>query len=178
VDVLRYIPVEMVGIALVVGAAAGLPGAAALLRGDLRVAVRQFAVSGLIGWALVVMALTLLGGGIGREVDLAPGAGIREQLSNINRSLGLINLIGNVLMFVPGGFLLVTALRWTPARAIAVLVAASVAIEVFQYAEGRAADIDDLILNATGAVVGAAIGWFSVRVWRARQQRMGLLSPG
>jgi glycopeptide antibiotics resistance protein len=99
-------------------------------------------------------------------------------LSNINRSLGLINLIGNVLMFVPGGFLLVTALRWTPARAIAVLVAASVAIEVFQYAEGRAADIDDLILNATGAVVGAAIGWFSVRVWRARQQRMGLLSPG
>lgn len=62
---------------------------------------------------------------------------------------------GNVILFAPFGFLpavLWRGSRWYKALAIAVCVTA--AIESWQYFIGRTFDVDDLLLNAAGALLG------------------------
>jgi glycopeptide antibiotics resistance protein len=67
-----------------------------------------------------------------------------------------VNIIGNVLAFVPLGVLLPGILRrhsWLVVASIAALVSA--AIEVLQWTLGlRVADIDDVLLNTLGALAG------------------------
>jgi glycopeptide antibiotics resistance protein len=69
----------------------------------------------------------------------------------------IVNIPGNVLALAPLGILLplVTGARWS-ARSIALAgFALSFSIEVAQYLSGRRiADIDDVILNTLGAVLG------------------------
>ncbi|MDQ0257537.1 glycopeptide antibiotics resistance protein [Evansella vedderi] len=72
-------------------------------------------------------------------------------------------LVGNVLLFIPFGFLLPLFVeRWKtndkPVRMFPVVVAAmclSIAIEINQFVfTYRVANIDDVILNTTGALIG------------------------
>ena len=68
-------------------------------------------------------------------------------------------LVGNVAMFVPLGFFLplVTRVR---SRGKVLLTAAAVPLccEILQLLFGRSFDVDDLICNFAGIVIGAAIG--------------------
>lgn len=82
-----------------------------------------------------------------------------------------INLLGNIVVFVPLGFGLVGALGWNRLRVAvggAVLggFAFSLMIELLQLAlPGRTTDIDDLIFNTLGAAIGAAgyaLLWFTL----------------
>lgn len=67
-------------------------------------------------------------------------------------------LLGNVVMYLPMGFLLMWTLRRaTYLKAIAIGFNISLATELFQPIVGRSFDTDDLILNGIGVVVGAAI---------------------
>jgi len=79
---------------------------------------------------------------------------------------GKISTIGyllNIFMFIPFGFLL--SVMWEKMRKISYVVLAgllfSAFIELSQLPSGRSADIDDLILNTIGAVVG----FFLYKVW-------------
>lgn len=119
-----------------------------------------------ITWALlgvcvlVILAMTGRGalGNVDGEFSWRLGESIGGELRNINRELGLLNLFGNVLMFVPVGWL--TALL---ARGRGFVVGAlsavglSIAIEIWQMLSGSFGDIDDVVLNAAGGLIGAVL---------------------
>lgn len=68
----------------------------------------------------------------------------------------LFQVGANIAMFVPLGFLLPVAagrMRSFPKTALAVL-AVTVSIETTQYFIGRSADIDDVIMNFFGGILG------------------------
>jgi glycopeptide antibiotics resistance protein len=76
-----------------------------------------------------------------------------------------VNLVGNVVAFVPFG-VLVPRCRTRPTSAWSVglvALALSGAIELAQYLSGRRiADIDDVLLNVAGALLGyglAGVAW-------------------
>ena len=100
-----------------------------------------------------------------------PGAGIRAALGNVNRGLGLVNVLGNVAMFVPLGFLLPLATRVGPGGDVALCAALSTSIELSQAMLGRNLDVDDVLLNTLGAAVGATSGGALVALvhWRRRR---------
>jgi glycopeptide antibiotics resistance protein len=79
----------------------------------------------------------------------------------------LKHVVGNVLLFMPLGWLL--PLLWDGAistgRIVAVAGSTSLAIEVCQLSiPGRMSTIDDVILNALGAGIGAMILFWGERV--------------
>ena len=79
----------------------------------------------------------------------------------------IINLVGNVVMFIPLGYLLPRLFR--PMRCFLLLsvstVVSIVLIEVLQLYTGLGScDVDDLILN----VIGVSIGYLLNLIWRIR----------
>ena len=65
------------------------------------------------------------------------------------------NVIGNMLMFIPFGFLISYFLKLEKPYSIIILsFITSVTIEVTQLLIGRVFDIDDLILNVIGGFIG------------------------
>ena len=65
------------------------------------------------------------------------------------------NVIGNILIFIPFGYLIGSYVN--PKKCFAVLVTTlltSVTIEFVQLKIGRAFDIDDIILNVLGGILG------------------------
>lgn len=64
-------------------------------------------------------------------------------------------LLGNIIMFMPIGFF--PALlwrRWKCWKSVLLGFCTSVSIEFIQFFIGRSTDIDDVILNTTGAIIG------------------------
>ncbi|QTX05644.1 VanZ family protein [Agromyces archimandritae] len=111
-----------------------------------------------------VLAVTMLGGSGGSGIpNLTPGDTIVPQLTNPDYPLGRFNVIGNLAVFVPIGWLvaLLAAPRLTAGSRVLVGAAAgtllSIAIEITQGLTGRVADIDDVILNGVGALAGAVV---------------------
>ena len=65
------------------------------------------------------------------------------------------NVIGNMLLFVPYGFFVAYFLKLERPRAAIILsLLVSITIEVTQLLIGRVFDIDDIILNFVGAILG------------------------
>lgn len=65
------------------------------------------------------------------------------------------NIIGNVLLFVPYGFFASFYIELkNPVKAFILVLAASVSIEVTQLAIGRVFDVDDILLNVVGGMIG------------------------
>ena len=120
-------------------------------------AVRDTARTLLAGALVAILALTLSRAEGEGGVNLIPFRGIVNELGNINSELGMLNLAGNVLMFVPVGLIAPLALRWGVGRVVTCAFALSVAIEGIQLVLGRSSDVDDVILNTLGALIGAAI---------------------
>jgi glycopeptide antibiotics resistance protein len=94
----------------------------------------------------------------GSRINLHPFVEIRRGLRS-SSDAAMANLYGNIAMFVPIGLLLVWL--WTSpliARIIMATIAGaglSLIIELTQLTLGRVADIDDVILNGSGALLGA-----------------------
>ena len=85
---------------------------------------------------------------------LTPFQEIRRALNHMSY-WGLFMLLGNIIMFMPLGFF--PALLWRKWRWWKSLLAGfctSVSIEFIQFFIGRSTDIDDVILNTTGALAG------------------------
>lgn len=68
------------------------------------------------------------------------------------------NIIGNVLMFVPYGFFasLYVDIKH-PIKAFILIFVASLSIETTQLMIGRVFDVDDILLNVTGGMIGYVI---------------------
>jgi glycopeptide antibiotics resistance protein len=74
---------------------------------------------------------------------------------NIGSSLFYRNVIGNMAMFVPFGFFTSYYVKIKkPLLAIFLVAFASISIEVTQLLIGRVFDIDDIILNNIGGLIG------------------------
>ena len=65
------------------------------------------------------------------------------------------NIIGNILMFIPFGFFTSYYLKLEKKRTIFCLtLIVSIIIELIQLKIGRAFDVDDIILNMVGSIIG------------------------
>lgn len=131
-------------------------------------------------WVLLAMSVTgilvaTLGFSVGDPdspagINLTPFVEIRRGLEHSHDGAVAANLYGNIIMFLPVGALLVWL--WTSpllARiAMATIAGAglSVAIELTQLTLHRVADIDDVILNGGGALLGAIVAALAVLVYR------------
>ncbi len=95
-----------------------------------------------------------------RSYNLVPFKTIIQYATAFhNRNIAVTNLLGNVAAFVPMGFL--PPFAWKRlSRFLPVLVlaaATSIVIEALQYITGAgSADIDDVILNTAGGILGYA----------------------
>ena len=68
------------------------------------------------------------------------------------------NVIGNIMLFIPFGFLSSYLLKNRKFSVVTILtLIASLTIETVQYYIGRVFDIDDIILNLVGGIVGFLI---------------------
>jgi VanZ family protein len=82
-------------------------------------------------------------------------------------------IVGNILLFVPWGFLTFIALYTVERPTIQTYVltvltgfSLSLAIEAWQYfLPSRVADVNDVIWNTTGVIAGAVLGHLRQRVW-------------
>jgi glycopeptide antibiotics resistance protein len=115
------------------------------------------------------------------RVNTRPLGSILPALRLGPGSFSYRQLIGNVVAFVPLGVLLPLVLsrpRWSAAIVFVSAIALSAAIELGQLAVSlhlgygyRAADIDDVILNTFGAMLG--YGAFAIVSWLAQAQSGG-----
>ena len=140
--------------------------------------VARCALLGALGW---ILALTIFPIPVETQwwrfhrfftnMHFLPFGTIRAQLAFGLEYSEARQLIGNVVLFVPLGFLLPAALRSLRRAWPTLLVAAalSVLIETTQaILPEHATDIDDVILNTTGAALGYLAYW--VLAWTARQR--------
>lgn len=116
-----------------------------------------------VGYVLLLAYLTFLSkyygrGLVHRSVNLIPLRSIIEFLTfKYDLRAIITNIAGNIVAFMPMGFLLPIVFKKLNRLEKVVFVAllSSLAIEVVQYiSRTGASDIDDIILNVLGAVIG------------------------
>lgn len=128
--------------------------------------VRHLVCYALIGVIWSILFVTLLIGGITLQpgyhlLNLTPFVWLRETYT-MGFAQMVEQLAMNVAMLIPMGLLLPAACRrmrawWKTATVIALFM---LAVETIQYFIGRSADIDDLIMNTAGGIMG--YGLFSL----------------
>jgi len=132
-----------------------------------------------VRWDLVRLERTEAG----VDVSLVPGSSTRDYLSSGSREQIAFELGGNVAVFVPFGFLLplVVARAGTWRRVLACGLLLSLSVELGQLAGSlalgysyRVTDVDDVILNVAGVLLGFAL-W---RLVRARLPGVVATGPG
>lgn len=131
--------------------------------------IDRLALALLLLYLVVLAILTLRPVGADVEsnvrVNLKPFATILPALRHGPGTFVFASLVGNVLAFMPLGLLLPLAIRRIPWLLVILAGAAlSAAIELTQYALStnlgygyRRADIDDVIVNVLGTVVGLVL---------------------
>ena len=73
-------------------------------------------------------------------------------------TLFFYNVIGNIALFIPFGYFISDKIKLKKTtQIITVSAIISLTAEIIQYKIGRAFDIDDILLNATGAIIGYAL---------------------
>ncbi|MEO3841731.1 MULTISPECIES: VanZ family protein [unclassified Streptomyces] len=126
-----------------------------------RAAAMLVAFALMVAFAVVLARLTLEGSSASEPVthtNLRPGDSIRDYLTQPAFVDTVRQLGGNILLGVPFGLLLPVLVP--PARGLLRVglctAAVMTAVEVVQgtFLTGRAFDIDDVILNTTGAFLG------------------------
>lgn len=100
----------------------------------------------------------------GYGINIVPFRTIAGFFRNFDAERFLVNIVGNIVMFMPWGFVLV--LLWErnrrPLRIAGLSFAITAFIEFCQLFIDRAVDVDDMILNFTGSMLGALI-WYALR---------------
>jgi glycopeptide antibiotics resistance protein len=145
----------------------------ALRRRDVGAAVRVACLVLLAAAALIMLSRTLIGSSAQTaRVNLVPG----ETLLRLDRRDGadtVKNVVGNVVLFGPLGFFSQLAFGWRVRTVAVAACLVSTAVETAQLALGdRWVDIDDVILNTTGAVLGASAAVLGSRLMQRTARRV------
>lgn len=93
------------------------------------------------------------------EINLIPGKVLvdsyYEVIYNYNYLYFIVNVIGNIILFMPIGFLIPTLWKNVSMKHILIIaLSSSLCIELLQLPQARGTDIDDLWLNVIGAFIG------------------------
>ena len=116
-----------------------------------------------ITYLLLLIYLTLFSQYFGRvwfhrSVNLMPFVTIHRYIvSSSNFGLAIINLAGNIIAFMPLGFLLPMVLKDQMhfLSILCCIFSTSISIEIIQYILGvGVSDIDDVLLNVIGGILG------------------------
>lgn len=105
--------------------------------------------------------------------NLIPFRSIGVQLKNISEGWARFNLFGNIVPFIPFGFLLPIAFVkinsfW---KVVGIGFAVDICMEIFQYITKTGSfDIDDIILNMIGIVLGYLLMKFTTILLVKKQQ--------
>lgn len=100
-----------------------------------------------------------------REYELELFWGLRMWLNNEPSGLSVfVQYINNILFFVPFGLLLCETVELKWGWVLGLSLAASVCVEITQYITARGlAEIDDVISNTAGAMIGFLLWKMRVR---------------
>jgi glycopeptide antibiotics resistance protein len=157
--------------AAVAAIAAGVVVLGALRRGDVAAAVRGASAVLLVAAVSAILLRTLHPHGTSTasvRLNLIPGDSIRDLFKADNVD-AVQNVCGNIALFIPIGFLGVLALRWRTAAVTAAATVFSAVIELAQLTVGgRWVDVDDVLLNCLGALVGAVAASMATRIVQRR----------
>ena len=130
----------------------------------IRIGVTVLALAGMVAFAVVLARLTLQpspASEVLTHTNLQPGDSIRNYLSQPAFRDTVKQLGGNILLGVPFGLLLPVVSPYTRGflRVGLLTVATMLVVELVQGAliTGRAFDIDDVVLNTFGALLGYAV---------------------
>jgi len=109
-------------------------------------------------YLIILFALVFLKDNM-RALNLIPFGFIKDYIVD-KQPLGMANVVGNILMFIPMGiFLSMIGKRFD--KVLIFLLGSSVCIEILQYVLIRGvSDIDDIILNCIGGLIG--IGCYKI----------------
>lgn len=99
-----------------------------------------------------------------RHLNLYPFKTIMGYITQSNNIYGgvaytdvrIVNLLGNICLFVPFGFLFPITFNRVSKERIIILFGTllSIFIEIMQFVVERSSDIDDVILNCVGVIIG------------------------
>ncbi len=127
--------------------------------------IRHLSVYGLIGTILSILFATIFIYGFNityiseyRFLNLRPFVWIKETYA-MGAKMMLEQLLMNIIMLVPLGFILpVVSKRFRKCwKTLLFIVIFVLGIETLQYFIGRSADVDDLIMNTLGGLIGYGI---------------------
>lgn len=106
-------------------------------------------------------------------VNLVPFRTIRNYIKYSGFLHTMINIFGNIIIFVPFGILLAETFPKTRniLKILGITFATSFFVEFIQFFIGRSVDIDDLILNLLGSVIGYFIWKKILRFKFAKKNR-------
>ncbi len=150
---------------------AAIPWGGAALEVRTRGAVTKLARTLLFLCLAVILVATLmptqpLDSGGPRYVSWVPGEGLwgndLSSMGGMEHEMVLRLQLANALMFVPLGILLIfTGRQPRLGRAVAVCLALSLSIETAQYVmnAGRTVDVDDVLFNTFGGVIGSLLAF-------------------
>jgi len=100
------------------------------------------------------------------NLNLIPFKTIIEMLGE-NFQVSYLNLVGNIIMFAPFGFF--PPLLWGKGKfinSVWLTFNVSFCIEIVQlFLDDRATDIDDLILNTLGGIIGWCVYWLLKKIF-------------
>ncbi len=126
---------------------------------------------------IMVLAATVVVGATGtaaadRSLNLVPFR-VFQETWDMPQPKKIAQTVANIVMFIPLGFMLPTAFRgmryfWKTALSLTLF---SLAIETAQYFTGRSADIDDLMLNASGGILGYLAFFIISKLVRKKRPR-------
>lgn len=116
----------------------------------------------LVAYLGFLALVTLFPIGLGQlEPNLVPFAGIVGAFEDGGIAFGIWQLIGNLLLLAPVGFLLPAAVpgaRTSVVIGLALVLACGIELVQWLLPTGRMADIDDVWLNTMGAAAGMGLG--------------------
>lgn len=139
--------------------------------------IRHLAIYAWIGVVLSILYVTLFIGGLHfqpdaqyRFLNLIPFVWVKETYEMGAKKM-LQQLVMNVVMVIPLGFfmpIVFQSLRkwWKTGITIAIFI---FCIETIQYFIGRSADIDDLIMNSIGGLIGYVIALLCNKIFNQKK---------
>ena len=108
----------------------------------------------------------------GTNYNLIPFRSIGEQLNHFLEGWARFNLLGNIIPFVPFGFLLpmISEKANSFTRVLFVGFGFVLLVEIFQFFTRLGSfDVDDVILNMFGILIGYSIIWFGITIRNRKQ---------
>ena len=122
----------------------------------------------------IYLVLEVTGIGTIWEIGMYPGMSFTEEINLLPFRGGIsLSMILNIIMFMPLGFLL--PLLWedykVPAKTAMTGLCFSAGIELCQLCNRRVSDIDDLLMNTLGTVIGWGIWICFSRIFRLKYGR-------